>query len=40
VGGERDRVARRFSHAEVPFTWNAGLYVYAVYVLNLAEGLP
>lgn len=28
-------VARRFYHAEVPFAWNAGLYVYAVHALGL-----
>jgi hypothetical protein len=35
---ERDGtpVARRFYHAEVPFAWNAGLYVYAVHALGLA----
>jgi len=29
-------VARRFYHAEVPFAWNAGLYIYAVHALGLA----
>lgn len=29
-------VARRFYHAEVPFAWNAALYVYAVHTLGLA----
>ncbi len=29
-------VARRFYHAEVPFAWNAGLYVYAVHALGFA----
>ncbi len=33
-------VARRFYHAEVPFAWNAGLYVYAVHTLGLVEGVP
>ncbi len=28
---------RRFYQAEVPFAWNAGLYVYAVHALNLLE---
>lgn len=28
-------VARRIYHAEVPFAWNAGLYVYAVHALGL-----
>ncbi len=30
-------VSRRFYYAEVPFAWNAGLYVYAVHALGLAE---
>lgn len=29
-------VARFFYQAEVPFAWNAGLYVYAVHTLGLA----
>ncbi|MBI4277438.1 MAG: hypothetical protein HY660_03190 [Armatimonadetes bacterium] len=29
-------VARRFYHAEVPFAWNAGLYVYAVHAVGLS----
>ncbi len=29
-------LARRFYQAEVPFAWNAGLYVYAVHALGLA----
>jgi glycogen debranching enzyme len=28
---------RRFYQAEVPFAWNAGLYVYAIHTLNLLE---
>lgn len=31
-------VSRRFYHAEIPFAWNAGLYVYAVHTLDLAPG--
>lgn len=36
---ERDGspVGRRFFQAEVPFAWNAGLFVYAVHALGLAE---
>lgn len=30
-------VNRRFYQSEVPFAWNAGLYVYAVHALGLAE---
>ncbi len=33
-------VARRFYQAEVPFAWNAGLYVYAVHELGLRDGPP
>ncbi|MBI4279315.1 MAG: hypothetical protein HY660_12745 [Armatimonadetes bacterium] len=33
-------VARRFYHAEVPFAWNAGLYVYAVHALGLEGDRP
>jgi glycogen debranching enzyme len=29
-------LSRRFYHAEVPFAWNAGVYVYAVHTLGLA----
>jgi glycogen debranching enzyme len=29
-------VSRRFYQAEVPFAWNAGMYVYAVHTLGLA----
>ena len=28
-------IARRFFYAEVPFAWNAGLYVYAVHAVGL-----
>ncbi len=31
-------VARRIYHAEVPFAWNAGLYVYAVHAMGLGPG--
>ena len=31
-------VVRRFYHAEVPFAWNAALYVYAVHALNCPDG--
>jgi glycogen debranching enzyme len=31
-------VSRRFYTAEVPFAWNAGVYVYAVHAIGLAEG--
>ena len=31
-------IARRFYHAEVPFAWGAGVYVYAVHEVGLAEG--
>ncbi len=31
-------VARLFYHAEVPFAWNAGLYVYAVHTIGLVDG--
>lgn len=33
-------VSRRFYQAEVPFAWNAGLYLYAVHELGLAEEAP
>lgn len=32
-------VSRRFYTAEVPFAWNAGVYVYAVHALGLADGI-
>lgn len=32
-------VTRRFFYAEVPFAWNAGVYVYAVHALGLAAML-
>ncbi len=31
-------VSRRFYHAEVPFAWNAGLYVYVAHLLGLVDG--
>jgi len=31
-------LARRFYHAEVPFAWNAGVYVYAVHAVGLGQG--
>ena len=31
-------VSRRFYTAEVPFAWNAGVYVYAVHAIGLGEG--
>ena len=31
-------IARRFYHAEVPFAWGAGVYVYAVHEVGLAGG--
>ncbi len=31
---------RRFYQAEVPFAWNAGLYVYAVHAIGLAQSPP
>ncbi len=31
-------VSRRFYTAEVPFAWNAGVYVYAVHAMGLGEG--
>ena len=31
-------VTRRFYTAEVPFAWNAGVYIYAVHELGLAGG--
>lgn len=34
--GEGKPVSRRFYQAEVPFAWNAGLYVYTVHELGLA----
>ena len=33
-------LSRFFYHAEVPFAWNAGLYVYAVRTLGLDPGRP
>ncbi len=33
-------VVRRFYHAEVPFAWNAGLYVYASHTLRLISHPP
>lgn len=33
---EGQPVSRRFYQAEVPFAWNAGLYVYAVHTMGLA----
>jgi hypothetical protein len=30
--------SRRFYTAEVPFAWNAGVYIYAVHTMGLGEG--
>ena len=39
---ERDGrpLSRRFYQAEIPFAWNAGLYVYAAHALGLTEHSP
>ncbi|HKV44108.1 MAG TPA: hypothetical protein VJT32_05450 [bacterium] len=31
-------ISRRFYTAEVPFAWNAGVYVYAVHAMGLGDG--
>ncbi len=33
-------IARSFYTAEIPFAWNAGLYVYAAHAIGLGEGVP
>lgn len=33
-------LSRRFYQAEVPFAWNAGLYVYAIHALGLVDPPP
>jgi glycogen debranching enzyme len=32
-------ISRRFYTAEIPFAWNAGLYIYAVHTMGLEGGL-
>jgi glycogen debranching enzyme len=33
-------ISRSFYTAEIPFAWNAGVYVYAAHMIGLGEGFP